>query len=61
MRVGIVGASNCILDGNFVDLIRHSPLTTQVGNMSLGGSTTVLLPYAHLRYDLDGYDVIIID
>ncbi|MGD1955076.1 MAG: SGNH/GDSL hydrolase family protein [Sphingomonadales bacterium] len=61
MRVGIVGASNCILDGNFVDLVRHTPLTTQVGNMSLGGSTTVLLPYAHLRYDLDGYDVIIID
>lgn len=61
MRVGIVGASNCILAGNFVDIIRQSELVTCADNMSLGGSTSVILPYAHLTHDLSQYDLIIFD
>ncbi|MEM9879095.1 MAG: hypothetical protein AAF862_07435, partial [Pseudomonadota bacterium] len=49
------------MQGTFVEIIKHSKFVTQVDNFSLGGSTTVLLPYAHLTYDLPSYDVVIID
>lgn len=61
MRVGVVGASNCILDGNFTEILRNSPLIDTLDNLSLGGSTSVILPYAHLTYELSNYDLIIVD
>lgn len=60
MRIGIVGASNCILSGNFTTVLAQQPGFT-VDNLSLGGSTTTLLPYAMMRYDLRAYDVVIVD
>lgn len=61
MRIGVVGASNCILEGNFIHILSQSSLVDSVDNLSLGGSTSVLLPYAHMRYDLSAYDLIIFD
>lgn len=61
MRIGVVGASNCILEGNFTQILSQSALVEAVDNLSLGGSTSVLLPYAHMRHDLSAYDLIIFD
>jgi len=61
MRIAVVGASNCILKGNFVTILEQSAMVTQIDNFSLGGSSSVLLPYTLMQRQMSDYDVVIVD
>lgn len=61
MRIGVIGTSNSILRGGYVDQLSAALGPGRIGNHSVGGSTIQLLSYASTKHDLSQYNVILID
>lgn len=61
MRLAVIGTSNSILRGGYVDALREDARVDSLLRTGPGGSTSVILPYFGREVDFAAYDNVIID
>ncbi len=61
MRVLVIGTSNSIFKGGYVDSLRQSPDVTSLVRTGPGGSTSIIIPYFGLDIDFSLFDMVVID
>lgn len=61
MRLLVLGTSNSILKGGYVEALRGHPEIQSCDRVGPGGSTSIMLPFFGAEVDFSAYDALIVD
>lgn len=61
MRLLVLGTSNSILKGGYVDALSNRTEIAHLDRIGPGGSTSIMLPYFGAEVDFGSYDYLILD
>lgn len=61
MKLLVLGTSNSILKGGYVDALRIHPNITTINRVGPGGSTSIMLPFFGEEIDFSEFDFVIVD